>query len=428
MKSPHKAALLRRAMAVAVATLAAAAATTCPATATTAGTGATGAGTAHAETARAKTTAATSRAETTVAQAISGARGRPLTVRPLKGGAALPSAARTWSVTYVSEGATGTRIAVSGTVAVPKTTPPPGGWPVISWAHGTTGTADVCAPSRDDENGLAHDYLSSMRPTLDAWVARGFAVVQTDYEGLGTPGEHPYMNGRSAANTVIDIVRAARRVDHRVGRDWFVAGHSQGGHATLFTAAASDAGKGLRLRGAVSIAPGGWGLSQLVPYAQHNLPVPVDVLAFLPTVVIGASAVEPAADPEEILTDEMRPLLAAARTACVAQVRAVAASTPVGQVIRTGADTAPLTAYLRTQEPVGIRVKVPTLVAQGTHDALAPKQSTDLMVADLCRQAPKITYRIYDGADHRAAVPRSFDDALAFVRTILAGQTPATTC
>ncbi|MEV0594678.1 alpha/beta hydrolase family protein [Nonomuraea cavernae] len=422
MKSPRTTALLRRATAVALATLTVAAATTPAASATSTGTAAapTGATTALG--------GAGNAAEGARVPAVSGPRGKLLTARPLKGGAALPSAARTWSVTYLSEGATGRRVVVSGTVSVPKTAPPRGGWPVISWAHGTTGTADVCAPSKDDENGPAHAYVSAMRPTLDAWVARGFAVVQTDYEGLGTPGEHPYMNSRSAANTVIDIVRAARGVDHRVGRDWFTVGHSQGGHAALFTAAANDTGKGTRLRGAVSIAPGGWGLSQTVPYFRDNLPAPVDALAFLPTILIGASAAEPAVKPEEILTDEMRPLLAAARTACVAQVREVAAVTPVDQVIRTGADLAPLTAYLRAQEPVGLRVAVPTLVAQGTHDGLVPKQTTDLIVADLCGRAPKITYRVYDGADHRGAVPRSFDDALAFTRTILAGQTPPTTC
>ncbi|GGO72779.1 alpha/beta hydrolase family protein [Nonomuraea cavernae] len=418
MKSPRTTALLRRATAVTLAALTATAATAPTASAASA---------ASAD-AAASRTAVTSTAEGARVPAVSGPRGKLLTARPLKGGAALPSAARTWSVTYLSEGATGKRVVVSGTVSVPKTAPPRGGWPVISWAHGTTGTADVCAPSKDDENGPAHAYVSAMRPTLDAWVARGFAVVQTDYEGLGTPGEHPYMNSRSAANTVIDIVRAARGVDRRVGRDWFTVGHSQGGHAALVTAAANDTRKGPRLRGAVSIAPGGWGLSQTVPYFRDNLPAPVDALAFLPTILIGASAAEPAVKPEEILTDEMRPLLAAARTACVAQVREVAAVTPVSQVIRTDADLAPLTAYLRAQEPVGLRVTVPTLVAQGTHDGLVPKQTTDLIVADLCRQTPKVTYRVYDGADHRGAVPRSFDDALAFTKAILAGQTPATTC
>src|SRR4051794_3656476 len=30
---------------------------------------------------------------------------------------------------------------------IPKGDPPSGGWPVMAWAHGTTGMADICAPS-----------------------------------------------------------------------------------------------------------------------------------------------------------------------------------------------------------------------------------------------------------------------------------------
>ena len=71
---------------------------------------------------------------------------------------------------------------------------------------------------------------------LDSWVARGYAVVQTDYQGLGTPGGHPYVDGVSEANTVTDIVRAARDLDPSIGAEWVAIGHSQGGQAVLFTA------------------------------------------------------------------------------------------------------------------------------------------------------------------------------------------------
>ncbi len=369
------------------------------------------------------------RAGTAAADGVApGLRGKIVSIRPLTNAAALPSAARNWYVTYVSEGATGKAVTVSGTVAVPRTPPPPGGWPVISWAHGTTGTADVCAPSADTPTGPAHDYVSIAATTLDAWVARGFAVVQTDYEGLGTPGEHPYMNGRSAANTVLDMVRAARRADRRIGRDWFAVGHSQGGHAALFSAVAEAGRTDVRLRGAVSIAPGGWGLSQTAPYIQSGQPGAEYAVAFLPTLLIGAAAADPSVKPDELLTQEAAPLLTAGRTGCQAQVREVAAGIPVDKVFVPGADLGPLTRYLRSQEPVGLTLRVPTLVAQGTADVLVSKATTDLMVADMCAKAGKVTYKVYEGVDHRGAIARSFDDALGFITSIRAGKTPASTC
>ncbi len=412
----------RRAITLALATLAAATVTVTAGTAGTAGADSafTGASTGAFTDASAAGPAAS--------DVPRGRRGKLLTVRPLTGAAALPSAGRNWLVTYVSEDATGKPIAVSGTVSLPKTAPPAGGWPVISWAHGTTGTADVCAPSADTPTGPVHDYLSLMDRTRDAWVARGFAVVQTDYEGLGTPGEHPYMNGRSGANTVLDMVRAARNVDHRVGRGWFAIGHSQGGHAALFAAAAQDTRRDVKLLGAVAIAPGGMGLSQTAPYIQAGGPGAQAALAFLPTLLIGASAAEPAVVPDALLTAEAKPLLTAARQGCLAQIREVAATIPVNTVFAPGADLGPLTRYLRTQEPTGIAVRVPTLVAQGTDDTLVTKQSTDYLVGTMCAKAKKVSYRVYPGADHRAAVAASFDDALTFVNTLRSGGTPTGTC
>lgn len=357
-----------------------------------------------------------------------GVRGAVLSVRSLTGSQALPGASRNLLVTYVSKGVAGRAVKVTGTVALPKGRPPAGGWPVISWAHGTTGTADVCAPSRNTPGGPANDYISIANTTLDRWVANGFAVVQTDYEGLGTPGEHPYMNGAGAADTVIDMVRAAREVDRRIGRDWFAAGHSQGGHASLFTAVAQNATGDVRLRGVVSIAPGGWGLSQVAPYILSGAPGAEQAIAFLPPLLIGAAAADKAVKPDRLLTPEAAPLLATARTGCLAQIRETATRIPADKVFAQGADLAPLTAYLKSQEPVGLEAKVPVLVAQGTADTLTPKASTDRIVSDLCAKAPKVTYRVYDGVDHRGAIAASFDDALAFVQLIRSGRAPATTC
>lgn len=75
---------------------------------------------------------------------------------------------------------------VSGTLYLPKGTPPVGGWPVVAWAHGTLGVADVCAPSWALHRSRDATYLNR-------WLEKGYAVVATDYQGLGGPGPHPYL-------------------------------------------------------------------------------------------------------------------------------------------------------------------------------------------------------------------------------------------
>ena len=97
--------------------------------------------------------------------------------------------------------------------------------PLIAWAHGTTGLGDSCAPSNEAEN----DQLAQ------ALVGFGYAVVATDYEGLGTPGVHPYVVGASEAHSVLDSVRAVYELGLPVTDEWVVFGHSQGGHAAMFT-------------------------------------------------------------------------------------------------------------------------------------------------------------------------------------------------
>ncbi|TDB97846.1 alpha/beta hydrolase [Actinomadura sp. 7K534] len=357
-----------------------------------------------------------------------GQRGELISSRPLTNAAALPSAARNRFVTYVSEGSHGQRITVSGTVAVPKGTPPRGGWPVLSWAHGTTGTADICAPSASTAGGPAGDYLSITEKYLDKWVANGFAVVQTDYEGLGTPGGHTYMHGRSEANTVTDMVRAAREADRGIGRDWFVAGHSQGGQATLFTAADLQPPRDIRLRGAVSIAPGS-NMSQTFAYVANQYPGAEIALPFMFILLNGAYAADPSMDPDDVLTDEAARIAEAGRTtACSAQLKQFSATLPLDDVFRPGADTSAFERYYEKQEALGLDLKVPTLVVQGTADREVSPASTQNIVRDLCARYGDIAYREFEGADHRGAIDASFQSSLTFVQDLRAGRTPPTTC
>lgn len=155
-------------------------------------------------------------------------------------------------VLYVSTDRTGAKIAVSGTVLVPKTP-----WigigkrPVIGYAAGTQGLADRCAPSRMQSEGLEYESLF-----IKGLIERGYAVALTDYQGLGTAGVHTYMNRLAQGRAVLDAVRAAQRLSgsglsslNPVG----LVGYSQGGGASAAAAelAASYAPE-LKVKGAVA--------------------------------------------------------------------------------------------------------------------------------------------------------------------------------
>ncbi|MBB5597932.1 lipase family protein [Neomicrococcus lactis] len=67
-------------------------------------------------------------------------------------------------------------------------------------------------------------------------IDQGWALVATDYTGLGTPGLHPYLMGPESARAELDAVRAARQLqDLKLSNKTVSWGHSQGGGSALWT-------------------------------------------------------------------------------------------------------------------------------------------------------------------------------------------------
>ncbi|MFI5983910.1 lipase family protein [Streptomyces sp. NPDC051555] len=148
-----------------------------------------------------------------------------------------PTNTRAWKVHYRSTTADGTPNVVSGTVIVPQDGRS-GPRPLVTYAVGTVGLDDSCAPSNNLPKGTSMEAN-----LLQQLTARGWAVVVTDYEGLGTPGLHTYTVGRSAGHAVLDAARAAQRLPEAglsasgpVG----IMGYSQGGQASSWAAELQD--------------------------------------------------------------------------------------------------------------------------------------------------------------------------------------------
>lgn len=145
-------------------------------------------------------------------------------------------------VIYRSVAINGAPNVESATVFTPNTAAPVGGWKVVSWNHVTTGGADLCAPSRATANlpgtsttNPEYERLTRSDELIADLLNRGIVVVRVDYEGIGTPGPHPYLIDRSLARTNVDAVRATRELVPSTSTEWAVAGQSEGGIAALST-------------------------------------------------------------------------------------------------------------------------------------------------------------------------------------------------
>ncbi|MFI9722133.1 alpha/beta hydrolase family protein [Streptomyces sp. NPDC052396] len=329
--------------------------------------------------------------------------------------------ARRWTVLYHSATSRGADTAVSGTLLLPNGTPPTGGWPVVSWAHGTTGVADKCAPSHTANLGY-NAYAQELR----ALVRAGYAVAATDYAGLGTPGMHTYLVGPDEGNAVVDIVTAARKLLPGLSPTWFALGHSQGGQAALFAANAAHRAPGLRFGGSVAIAPASH-LETMLPgvIASHVS----SELSFALYSLAGLSASDPSVDLRRMLGP------VAGRTA--ARVLGECLRSSYG--VLKGVSTEQTLPFNREQlaelggkmgaygDPDRAAIKSPVLVIQGGADQDVPPQWTAEVVGRLrALGSPSVVDRVYPAGDHDQVLGESICDLLSFLAAH--GGRPAAAC
>lgn len=296
-------------------------------------------------------------------------------------------------ITYTSRGTQSEPIVTSGYLLLPKGKAPKEGWPILAWAHGTTGVADTCAPSGDYTGGPVHAYKQVAAKALDAWLARGYAVVAPDYQGLGTPGRHPYMNAQSQLYTVVDAVRATHLLcPYKFSKNWYVMGHSQGGTASLKVAAdgQKDAPE-FNLRGAIALAPGGYQYANIAEYVASNHQITTDVAAFFPIVLLGAEAADPSLISENFISQDMKAVLNYARKRCLSELQSDLKTAPK-TVFKPNVNLTPLTSYLKKQSIENMIPSVPILIIQGEKDQLVDYRGTYAYYEQICKEQKIIAY------------------------------------
>ncbi len=340
---------------------------------------------------------------------LRGVHGSVVWARTLIGPAVLTAARTNVLVIYRSVSPLGEPVFVSGTVAIPRGKPPAGGWPVIAYNHGTTGIADKCAPSR----GFAY---WDRRPVLNGLLRLGYAVVQTDYQGLGTPGVHPYIIGTAEGRDVVDLVRAARAVDPRVGRRWLPLGVSQGGHASLWSAAiAPKWAPELRTVGVVALAPTSHVAQALPPLARITTPLPLTgpLAEFLAGAGTDGWALNAVLSPlgrklmEQVYTQRCDLELT--------RPNSLGGFAPAA-LFRPGADLRPFVRILAANDPGTLTIKAPVFMGQGTKDTEVPEAWTDQLVAQLRSHGAHVQYnKLYPATHGRAEVFAAYNDYRRFI-------------
>ena len=344
-------------------------------------------------------------------------------------------------MTYKMLGVHGSEIQATALLFTPKTAPPLTGWPIVVWAHGTTGVADACAPSKAPLNM----YIKGM---IDQLLAAGYVVVAPDYEGLGEPSEneaHPFLNLQSAAFSITDAVVAARHyLGNQAAKQWMTVGHSQGGHAALGAAQFASRAQ-LDYKGTIAIAPAS-NLAAILTVGEQraaqltNVGDKINTLAMLDTytalITAGLRNKNPSLSYQQVFKSPTDGIAALADTEC-SDVLGATLGAAMGQY--AAGNEWSIDGYPRTQpnflslpdvsqflskdsQPLQVKVNQPVIIYQGGADAVVPKDATDLLLNGTAAKQSNIQYRAEATWDHGTAYALNIPNIVKDVQSLMPTQ------
>jgi pimeloyl-ACP methyl ester carboxylesterase len=333
----------------------------------------------------------------------------------------LPAPVKAYEIRYRSTSATGTGNVVSGMVLVSPLPWTNGPRPIVAYAMGTQGMADRCAPSQQLQNGSEPEIAFLAQAMFNGW-----AVAVTDYEGLGTPGDHTYAVARSEGRALLDVARAASNIpglsaDAPVG----VFGYSQGGQA------ASSAAEQWK-----SYAPS----LNVVGVAAGGVPADLNAVAKFNDgnagsgLVFAAAAGYAAAYPElplaDVLTDRGRQVVDQIRDSCVAEIALVAPFTRINSLTtRPDVMQDPVWQNRLVENSLGsVKPAAPVYLYHGTVDELIPFSVGQKLRSQWCGLGADVQWTALPLLGHIAAVSAWGSNALNWLGDRFAGKVTRPNC
>lgn len=347
--------------------------------------------------------------------------GALLRAEPLRA-VTLPAGMQGWRILYTTTVDDRTPATAVATVFAPARLPA-GPRPVITWEHGTTGVLQKCMPS------LISAPTEGI-PARDRIVAAGWVVVATDYSFVEKGGAHPYIIGEGEARSALDAVRAARQMPQlQLDPRTVVWGHSQGGHAALWTGMVGPRyAPDVQIIGVAGIAPAAdiKNILTLNPAAEKRLGpyLALSYSRFYPDIKF-----EQALRPEALKAGrEIANLCGFVPPEDPKRISALTATLD-GPALATSTNAA-LSARL-TQNTAAGAIGAPVLIAQGLADQVVLPAATNTYVAQRCATGQRLEYWTLEGLDHGTIVQpgtRLDEPLIAWTSARFANESQASGC
>ncbi len=339
---------------------------------------------------------------------------------PLNPELSVAGAARAYRILYSTTDQHNSPAVSTGVVFVPPGEAPPGGWPVIAWAHGTVGLGDDCTPSAQPRSARDNEYLSH-------WLNESYVVVGSDYTGLGTPGLMSYLNSVATAHAIIDSVIAAHHMNLPLSPKWALVGQSQGGAAAVASARWAtefSKGSGLDYRGVVATGTPA-NIDDVIITAGPDMVLPPGLgpIASAYTAYILAGFRELRPDVNSVLTPAGLTAANQAETLCTAPLSAAVAGLTPPQFFSAPLASLPgmrgaLADFMGT--PIAGYDR-PIFLGVGLKDRDVPPSSTLKFADQLKANGQDVALYVYPEDDHSSTVLTSMADSTPFLQAQFAG-------
>lgn len=330
-----------------------------------------------------------------------------------------PAGAKAWRIRYETTDVDGDPTQSTGVVIAPDGPSPVQGREVVAWAHGTVGIDPACTPIR------TLDRI----PGLADMLGRGWVVVASDYPGLGTRGPHAYLAGDATAAALLDSVRAATAIPAAgANRSFAVWGHSQGGHAALFSAQrARSYAPDLQLQGVVAVSPP-------TDLAANMQRADATVRGLLTAFTARSWSKVYGADLSTIANRTTRGVIERATSGCegdpfsaAALVRLLRLRARLGSLDLSG--RAPWDGLMARNSITALAAgSAPLLLVQSDADGLVATPVTWNFFEQTCKRGAAVNYLRLPDTGHATTAIASADRAIAWIAERFSGQPAGSDC
>jgi pimeloyl-ACP methyl ester carboxylesterase len=250
------------------------------------------------------------------------------------------------------------------------------------------------------------------------YVTLGYAVVATDYTGLGTNFRNAFLAAQSNATDVIGSVSAARAAVPQLGAKWIVIGEGEGSLAAVAVAERQNEIHDAGYLGSIAIS----GLADAKEVFAHSTQAPASSM-FL---AYGIKTVYPQFQVTDMLTEKALALYQQIQQNCA---ETAVAQLPAAETLRPGWDNNEFVKQYFARNILGqTQTRGAILVISADADRTVPVTIAAPLIARMCKQGDRVQWERYPDVDPARVIGDSARDQITWIEARFAGRPAPANC